>query len=884
MVRTFEAQRAEVEKRGGTFRVVRFWMRAEWDLIRIALRLDVRPLPQKRGTSMWNGIGRDLRFAIRGFARHPVTTITVVLTLALGIGANTGAFSLLYNVLYQPLPYANPDEIVFLAHEVENATIDRLGMSGPDLVDYQTETASFAAIAGIASVSTTVTTENGPLRIEIGMVTPEFFDVLGTDAELGRTLTREDWAPVDLAVITDPNFEAPPSPLVLSARFWRERLGSDPRAIGSSVEMNGSTHTVVGVMPEGFRVYFPDGWYVPDDHEAWALVPAEPTTMARPATNLTILGRLSAGVTVEAAQVDVGRVSASLRERFPEHAERSSQARVTRLHDEVVGGVRTVTWVLFAAVGLVLLIACVNVGNLLLVRGISRQGEFRTRTILGAGPIRIGRQLLVESVLLFGTGTVLGLALSSVALRLLSSVEPGYLPRVGEIDLDLTVLVFTGCVGLVAAVVFGLVPLFGALREGGRLEEGRTHTGSARAHRTRSLLTSLELALSVLLVAGATLLFRSVAHLQSVDVGFQPERVMTARLSLPFFEFRDPADRVRLFDRLLTELQATEWVDASALGNQGQIPLDGELRGSIGRYEIEEARTLDPTGSRVASHIFVSEGYFDAIGARLLEGRAYEPGELRDEQPPRVVIDRTFAETLAPNGSALGSTIFIPSFAGGGAAPWIAAEVVGVVETVRFGSLLVPDERPTVFRSVLALTPLEAAVFVRTDRSAGEIEQWMRSTLSALAPSVPVHDVAPFSDIVDEAMATQRFSLAVFGVFAGIALLLGGIGLYGVLSTAVGHRTREIGLRMALGAQRIDVIRQIATEGARILSVGLAVGLGATMLLSGALRTLLYGVEPTDPFALLLAPVFLLAVGIASCVIPARRAVRMNPSNALRSD
>lgn len=886
VVETFEAAHVDARRRSGAAGALLFWLRAEADLFKLAFSASSPIAPHTtRDVDMlgsflkgsWLG---DLRFAFRGFIRNPLVTGTVVLTLALGIGANTGAFSVLYNVLYQPLPYASPDEVVALWAEIENFQIDRVGMSGPDFTDIRSETTAFRALAGFASISTNITSNGSAERIQVGMVTGEFFDVFGIEAAMGRTLSAEEWAPGNFAEVSTPGFVPPPSAMVVSHAFWVNRLGADPDVLGRTFELNGSQQTVVGVMPPEFRVYLPDGWYADDGMEAWALIPANPATMPRPGTTMTVLGRLAPGVTTEEAQSQLDQVSAEFREIHPVHADRQTRSVVASLHEEVVGSVRGTLWILFGVVALVLLIACVNVGNLLLVRGLAREGEFRTRLMLGAGRIRIARQLLFESVVLSAAGAAAGAGIGWLGIRALRALDPQGLPRIGEIDLDPTVLGYTALVGMVTAGLFGLAPLFGAVRSGSAAGGQRNQTAGVGSQRIRSLLTSLELALSVILLIGAGLLFRSVGELRQVEIGFDPENVVVAQVSLPFFEYGDREVRNRFYDQILRELNEADWVEAA--GAAGQIPLGEALNGFVGQYALDEASTLDPAALRPTSYASAFPGLLEALSVEMIEGRTPDVSEVTGSHPMRVVIDRRFAETHWPDRSALGERIYIPDFGDQLEGDWANAEVIGVVEPVRYESLLTPGERPMVFVPLRQTASWEIAFMIRTARSPVEVESWLRDRVSAAGPNIPVHDVVAYQDTVDDAMATQRFALSVFGIFAAIALLLAAIGLYGVLATAVAQRTKEIGLRMALGAQGRDVLRRVLRDGGRIIALGLAGGIVTAYLMAGTLEGLLFGVAATDPITFLATPLLLAAVGLISCLVPALRAVKMSPTEALR--
>lgn len=900
MSETFEALLIERRSRQGAVAALRYGLVALLDLVltgmgeRIRRRLGDDPDPREveiavrtrlRGGegSMFTDLRSDILFALRTLRSAPGVAVVLTLTLGLGIGANTAIFSVLHGVLLQPLPYANPGELAVVWHVGgSEAQRTRRGMSGLDLLDYRTETERFVGFAGASALGTNLTGDGQAEKVVLSWTTPNFFDILGVEAAIGRTLVEDDLVVTDRDVITRPGYVPPPVPVVLSHGLWQRRFGEDPTVIGRSLELNGQAMDVIGVMPPGFRLYLGPDALMPTNIDAWTLMPVALTDFGRGGTNFTVLTRLAPGVGMETGQEELERIAESFRELYPSHAEARTEVDLAPLHAEVVGDVSASLWVLFGAVGLVLLIACANVASLLLVRSGAREQEFAVRAALGGGHFRIVRQLLTESLTIAALGTVVGLFIARWGIELLLALRPENLPRLEGITLNGTVLAFTIAVTGVSAVLFGLAPAVKAATVVG--SASLANRGSVSSGRSRvRLLSGMvigEVALSVVLLIGAGLLLRSFVLLQQVQPGFDAEGVVTASVSLPFFEFSDEAKRANFYDELHRRVSELPGIESAAVTSW--LPLAGEGDGWVSGY-LTEGEDPVQWANNLADFRPVTTGYFQTMRTPLVKGRVFGSLDNRADGEAVALVDTRFAERVFPTTEPVGQRLMVavPSANQLSETSWVT--VVGVVEHIRYDDIT-SDGRGTVYLPLRMNPWFEASVVMRTGQSAGNSGQAVRAVIASLAPSVPVFDVRPLQGYVDDALAPARFSMTLMGIFALVAMVLASVGLYGVVSTSVQQRTREIGLRMALGAEAPGIYRLIVTHGLGLSVAGVILGIGVATVLSKAMASLLFGVAPTDLLTFGVTAVALVTVAGIACYVPARRASRVDPVVALRAD
>ncbi|HET9986740.1 MAG TPA: ABC transporter permease [Longimicrobiales bacterium] len=807
----------------------------------------------------------DLRHALRVLGRARTLTLVAGLTLALGIGANTAMFTVVNRVLLRPLPYPHGERIVQLYGH------DRGGedgpFSGPDYLDVKRAARSFGFLAAASGGVRTLTGAGDPERVRGQNVSPEYFEVFGVAPRLGRTFLAEAGA-------------APAGrQAVLSAGFWKRRFGADPGIVGRTLTLDGEPWTVVGVMPEGFGPL--------DETDVWTLqtgaVPASPFTAERNleaergARYLVVVGRLRPGVTVERAEAELAGIQRGLSATYPD-AEAGRALSAVPLRETLVGQSRKPLLLLLGAVGLVLLIACSNVANLLLAQSTARQREVTIRAALGASAERLLRQFLTESVLLGLIGGAAGLALASLAVPLLERLVPGDATSFANAGVDASVLGFTLVVSLLAGLAFGITPalqasrldMSGALREGGR----GSSEGASR-HRIRTILVASQVALSVMLLIGAGLLMRSLQRLTAVDPGFQPERVLAVGLALPQPQYGASAKQTDFYRRLLERVRALPGVDAA--GAVYPIPLTGSSAGAT--FSIGGRPAL-PRGTNAAGLAWATPGYFATMGTALVEGRAFTDDD-REGTPPVVVVNRALARRFFPGQAAVGQRIKLTDEPADTSAPWMT--IVGVVADTRPERLDKAPEPALFIPHRQNPWPMMSLV-LRAHAAPGAVLAAVRREVAALDPNLPVDRVQRLSDVVARSVAEPRFRSLLLGLFAALALVLAAVGIYGVISFTVAQRTREVGVRMALGASPRAVVALFVRRGLRPVILGLLAGTAASLALARVLRGLLFGVEATDPVTFLGVVVVLGAVALAACYIPARRATRVQPAAALNSD
>jgi len=789
----------------------------------------------------------DLKFALRSLGKNPAFTLIAVLTLALGIGANTAIFSVVNGVLLRPLPYPDPERLLTL----------RSNQSVPELEDLQTQSQSFESMGGVSYQAADYSGGAEPVQIEVGLVASDFFRVLGARAALGRTLTTEDDRFGGERV------------LVLTHALWQRQFGGDPSIVGRNINLAGQSYTVVGVAAQDFQPPRPTLQAFAPIHVFYPIA-----AKSRGAHLLRVYARLRPGVTMADAQSELRVIDQRLAQANPEE-NKNRQSVLLSLHERMVGNIRPALLVLFGAVGLVLLIACSNFANLLLARMASRTQELTVRAALGAGRGRLIRQVLVESVVLSLLGGLAGLVVGSWGMDVLLALKPEDLPRVENVHLDGSVLFFTMTLALLTGIGFGLLPAWQATRVeiSGALGAGGRSITSARSG-FRSALVVAELGLALVLLIGAGLLGKAFWQLTSVTPGFNPENVVTMRVELPEARYKTVKPQTQFREQVLENLNALPGVEAAIVS---EMPLGGS---ALNHNFIIEGRPPIPKGEEPELYSRSTMGaYFKVLGIPLLQGRALNRDD-RADTPPVGVINESMVRQYFREQNPIGARI---RWARDEGVDWIT--IVGVVGNVRhFG--LAHSEEPAIY------TPYAQSgqdwkrwseFVVRTSRKAdaGIIAQ-LKKMVWKVDPSIPVTQVRPMSEVLSVSLAAQRFNTLLLGIFAALALMLAGVGLYGVLAFTVAQRTREIGIRMALGAQTRDVLGLVVRQGLTLSVLGVAVGIAVSLAGTRVLRGLLYGVTPTDPPTFAIVSLVLVAVALAACLVPARRSMRVDPMVALR--
>jgi putative ABC transport system permease protein len=805
---------------------------------------------------------QDMRYGLRTLMKNPGFTLVAVVALALGIGANTAIFSVVNAVLLRPLPYDNSERLM----QVWSTNLKRGWNEAPasylNYKDWREQSQSFESMAAYSEASAAMTYGDVPEQITGLGATSDLFKALATQPLMGRTFLPEDERAGGSHVV------------VLGYGLWQRRFNADPNIVGKQIKFDGESTTVIGVMPQGFR--FP---LDTDNPEFWIpLDPEQGYNLERGANYLKVIGRLKAGVTIEQAQAEMTAIGQRLEQQYQDK-NAGKGVRLVSLYEEMVGSIRPALLVLLGAVGFVLLIACANVANLLLARASSRQKEIAIRTALGASRARVIRQLLTESLLLSLAGGGLGLLLAFWGVDLLSAAIPENIPRIKELGLDLNVLAFTTAVAVLTGVVFGLVPalqaskpdLTEALKEG-----GRGSTEGLRRNRTRSLLVVLEVALSLVLLIGAGLLIKSFIYLLNVKPGFNPEHVVTANLSLPPVKYGESEQQAAFFHQVIERVQTLPNVEAAAVVSP--LPLSGSMMQNI--LTVEGRPPLAPGEKLITDTRLVSPDYMRVMGIPLIKGRAFTERDSKDA--PRVfVINETLAQRFFPGEDPIGKRIKVSARASYEKED-TAGEIVGIVGDVRHRSLD-RDSSPECYVSYLQIADPYMTLVVRTKSAdALGMAASLRSSIQQVDPEQPVFDIMTMNQVLARSIATRRFNMLLLGIFAGVALVLAGVGLYGVMNYSVAQRTHEIGIRMALGAQQSDVLKMIVGHGMLFTLIGLCLGLVAAFALTRVMSGLLVGVTATDPWTFVGTAGLLAAVALVACYIPARRAMRVDPMVALR--
>lgn len=800
----------------------------------------------------------DLRYAWRSLRNAPGFVGVAVLTLALGIGANSAVFSVVKGVLLTPPPFARPEQLVHLSNNFDAFGLKEVSTSLQEYRDYVTHARAFASLAAFRPDDVTLTGTQSPRRFRVVIATASFLPTLGVTPALGRDFTAEEETPGRDKVV------------LLTDAAWRTHFAKDPEVLGRTLRLDGEARTVVGVLPPGVAY--------PEDTELvlpFAPTPAQQEESRRGNRFLSVLARLKPGVTVDAARADLVRLG---NEREPSLASQYREAGwsmgLKTLEEQVVGRVRETLWLLWGAVGFVLLVACSSVANLLLARAVARSREVSIRAALGAGRGRLVAQFLTESVVLSLVAGAVGLLLALWGTDALVALVGEGLPRAHGVRLDVPSVLFTLAVSLFTGVLFGLVPALQASRADlhGAMREGSRSTGGHRTGRLRAALVVAQVSLALVLLVGAGLFVKSFLALQGVEAGFRSDGVLTGQLALPTVTYPDRARQAAFLQTLLPRLQGLPGVESAGLTNV--LPLGGAMDNS---FDIEGRARQPGELWKAVEFRAVTQGYLRALRVPLRQGRLLEDGDGPDA-PWAVVINRTCANIFWPNGDAVGHRMKLH----GQDMQW--ATVVGVVEDLREWGLDAPV-RPAAYYALSQLPSGYLGLAVRAKSGDPEsLRAQVEAEVRAVDGDLPLFDVRPLTHRMDEAMGPRRLSALLMGLFAAGALLLAALGLSGVIAFSVAQRTRELGIRMALGAARGDVLRLVLGQGLRLSLTGVAVGLVLSLGLSRLLGSLLYGVSVDDPWTFGGVALLLTGVALGASWLPARRATRVDPIIALRAD
>ena len=804
---------------------------------------------------------KDVRYGIRSLLKRPGFTAIVVITLALGIGANSAVFSVVNEMLLRPLPYPNSNQLVMIWGKLPAHGLDKLNVSPPEFVDYRDRNHSFSAIAVYASLGRNLTGAGDPERINVTFVTTGFFSALDTRPLSGRSfITEEDQPGHDEVAI-------------ISYALWQRRFAGVSNIVGKNIMLDGVSHTVIGVMPADFE--FPDA-----ETQIWkpmAFSADDLNENSRGSHYLDLIARTRQGVDLQRAKADVASIAAQMQKEHPDHYEEGSGwgASVVTLHEETIGDYRLALLVLFGVVGFVLLIACVNVANLMLARAATRQRETAIRTAMGAGRLQLIRLSLAESLLLSLTGAAIGLLLASWGVGALKTLNVTNLPRVGEIHVDLRVILFTLAISLLTGLVFGIIPALQAsglsLSESLKESTGKT-TESRKRQRLRGLLVVSEVGMAMILLVGAGLLVKSLYQLQRVDLGFNPANLLTMRLSLSRAKYAEPQKERVFFNELVSRVQdlpgvksvgVVSFLPLSGTGNRRNISVEGKPENPVN----VELRICDPK-------------YFNALGVELRDGRFFDEHD-RDNTTYVVIVNDTFTRIFLPGEGPLGKRIKM----GGLNTPFRWLSIVGVIRDLKHKG---PDAeaRPEMYIP-FSQPPLpdwdvqSMFLAVRTESEPQNSIAALRRIVHEIDSEQPIYGVSTMQQLLTESIAPHRFNMLSMAIFSALALVLASIGIYGVMSYSVTQRTREIGIRMALGARTTDVLRLVLRNGITLTLIGVAVGLAGAFALTRLMASLLFGVTPTDSAIFVIVPLCLIAVALLACFIPARRAAKVDPLVAL---
>jgi putative ABC transport system permease protein len=811
-----------------------------------------------------NSLPQDFRYAYRVLHNKPGFAILAVLTLALGIGASTAIFSVVDAVILRPLPYRAPDRLVMVKEWIPKATPDPIPVCAPDVVQFQRENHTFESLAAFRGDQFDLAGGTEPQRVNVDRVNANLFSLLGVQPGMGRAFTADEDHPGHLVAI-------------LSHGLWHRQFGADPNIVGHTVTLNRQPYTVVGVMPRSFVFPLP-GMNQGDASDVFVPMAFTPEEIADVGDNFnySVVGRLKSGVSLTQANEDLGAIAHRILETYPAQfrANISLTAIALPLAEQVVGKSRTLLLLLFGAVAFVLLISCINVTNLLLTRAIDRQKEIAVRLALGASRGRLLRQLVAESMFLTLTGAGLGLFFANSITGASLALMPAEIPRVHAVDLNLAVLGFALALALLTGLFFGIVPALAASRTNINKtlkESGRTGTQGREHNRVRATLVVVEVALAMVLLVGAGLLLRSFQRVLETDPGFQPEHVLTASLNLPDSQYKADAQVRNFYEHLMERLRQLPGVQMA--GGSTDLPLKAGWN-----HLFTPEGYQPPLGANlnVSNHSVILGQYLPTMGVPLLQGRYFTEHD-NDGSTHVLIVSQSLARRYWPNGDAIGKRL-----------KWGPAEskdawltIVGVVGDVKQSTLEV-ETTPHTYEPFLQNTGSSLNVAIRASGEPVTLSSALRSTIWALDSQLAVAQIQTMDQVISESTTPRRFNLLLLAGFASLALSLSAIGIYGVIAHSVVRRVHEIGVRMALGAQRRDVMRLVVGQGLLLVGIGVLVGTLGTLALTRSLESFLYGIRATDPVTFAGVVVILGGVALVACYIPARRATKVDPIIALR--
>ena len=814
-------------------------------------------------------IGRDIRFAIRNLSRAPGYTAVVILTLALGIGASTAIFTVVNDVVLRPLDYPEPQRLVRITSELRNLGATDTGVLASEMADYQDRADLFVGVSGVLPINANVTSGGVPERVDMLLVSWNYFAVLGVAPAYGRIFGRED----DVAGVANV--------AVVSDGFWRRRLSADPLAVGRTVVIDEDPIQVIGVMPAGFSH---PGRSKENEVDVWS--PAgfrnEGAAAARRSRRRLegALARLQPGVTLEQARSQLTEYGRSVSQQFPSEypAQNGWMPKIVPLQDDVVTGVATPMFVLLSGVGLLLLVACVNVAHLVLARATARRQEMAIRLALGATGRRLTTQLTMESAVIAAAGGGLAVLVASWTLRGVAALAPARVPRIEAVALDVTSVAVTAAISLIITAIFALVPVWqlrNAETSTALKESGPGRTTDRRAGRARSMLVAAEVAMATILLIGAGLLVRTVVGLLNVPVGFETERLMTARLTLPRpndpsqAAYLDPARRVAFYRDAIERVARLPGVEQVAMSTQ--IPMGGFNPPLF----FEREGDASPAAARPVIHDFrVSPGYFTTLRIAIVRGRAFTDSDRAGTEPVAIVSEaaaRAFWKDRDPLGQRLRLS---PD------SPWLT--IVGIASDVRSRRLTEPPP-PILYRSLDQSSDLTLALLIRTSGATPDLFDGVAREVRAVDAGVPLYAVRPMTGLLEGAVAQRQFLMRLLVLFGSVATALALLGIYGVMAYSVSQRTREIGIRMAIGARHADVARMVMRSGLTMTAVGLVLGIAVSLALSRLIASQLFGVRASDPVTIGAVLLVMGIVSAAAAYLPARRAAQVDPVIALRA-
>jgi putative ABC transport system permease protein len=813
---------------------------------------------------------QSLRSAVRGLTRRPAFAAVAILTLALGIGANAAIFSVIDTVLLRPLPYPDPDRILmpweFSERVRQRVGFDRLPSSGADFVDYFTRQTTFQSFASMRTEQVNLTGEGEPERIGAVRVSAQFFEVLGVQPVVGRTFAPGDEHRERLVLI--------------AYGLWQRRFAADPGVSGRVILLNGEPATIVGVLPSWFRFpaagELPEGFGFSLNPVVWTLDVLSPEQRRnRGGKSFALIGRLKPGVSARAAQDDLAAIAADIAREAP-ITNADWTVRVITLREQLVGSVRPALMALLTAVGFVLLIACANVANLLLVRAAARQREICVRSALGAPRSALIEQLLVESLVLSTLAGAAGLVIAFWMLRAVLTMLPSTWPALAQAGLDGRVLAFTAAVSLATGLAFGIFPALHCtkLDTAVGLREGvRGTIGGRKAHRTRNALVVTEVALAAMLLIGSVLLIQTFLRLTRVQTGFRTEGILTMEIALPKPAYA-PARAAAFFETLLDRLSTLPGVEEA--GITSGLPLSG--RENLALVTVEGRPRPEPGQEIISDYRVVTPGYFRVLGIPLVDGNPL-PDDPRPDGPRLILINEMMARTWWPEQSPLGRRLKMAGYEQ--IAPWHT--IAGVVGDTRYTGLE-SALRPQVYVHHVQDPNENMAVVLRTAGDPTALAMPARSAVSSIDRNQPVARVRTMEEVLNTSVSGRRFHVFLVGLFAALAVMLSAVGLYAVVSFSVAERIQEMGLRLALGARPAHIMTLVLTEGLKLVAIGIFIGVGAALLLTGFLEAQLFGIGARDTMTFVAAPAILFAAGLLGCLAPARRAMRIDPAIALRSE